>query len=154
VAVVAFAVGALPWIWSNARSRLGSFATGEFTDHRPYVGYAGRLGLFFQHVLPMDLGLDRMDGGHRFFGVDHALVELVFLSVLVAAVALCIRRGGSALALAAGVVAFPFVYAPPPGPGRTAATRTSCRRCWPSSWPWGPPRPSSGSGWVAPPHRG
>ena len=111
VAVVAFAVGALPWIWSNARSRLGSFATGEFTDHRPYVGYAGRLGLFFQHVLPMDLGLDRMDGGHRFFGVDHALVELVFLSVLVAAVALCIRRGGSALALAAGVVAFPFVYA-------------------------------------------
>ena len=111
VGVVAFTAGALPWIWANVRTHLGSFATGEFTDHRPSVGYGGRLGLFFQHVLPMDLGLTRMDSGHRFFGVDHALVEFLFLAVLVAAVVLCAVRGGAALAPAAGVVALPFVYA-------------------------------------------
>jgi hypothetical protein len=111
VAVVAFAVGALPWIWANVRTHLGSFATGDFTAHRPVVGYGGRLSIFFGHVLPMDLGLTRMDGGHRFFGGGHVLVEGVVLAVIVVALVLSFVRGGPASAVAAGVVAFPFAYA-------------------------------------------
>ena len=107
----AFAVGALPWIWANVGSHFGSLATGEFTAHRPYVGFVGRLGIFFGHVLPLDLGLARIDDGHLLFGVDHQLAELLFLSVVAVALVLCILRGGAALAVAVGVVAFPFVYA-------------------------------------------
>jgi len=109
--LVALGVGALPWIWANARSGLGSLDTGQFASQTPYLGYAGRLGVFFRYVLPMVLGLTRVEDGHRLLGPAQEAVEIAFLAVLGVAVVLCILRGGPSLAVAAAVVAFPFVYA-------------------------------------------
>ncbi len=111
VLVVGFLVGALPWIWANVRSGLASLDTGPLSTHTPYVGYAGRLDLFFRYVLPMSLGLDRADDGRPLLGSGERLGLLIFLGVLVVALVLCILRGGPSLALALGVLAFPFLYA-------------------------------------------
>jgi len=117
-ALTAFAVGAIPWIWANVRSHLGSLDTAEFAGH--HVTYAGRLGVFFHRVLPMVLGLTRFNDGRQLFGGGHQLLEVGFLTIIVAALVLCLLRGGAALAMAAGVVTFPFVYA-----------------LSPASWSWG-----------------
>ncbi len=109
VMVVSFGIGCLPWIWANIRSHLGSLATGASASNP--VTFTGRLSVFFHRALPMVLGLTRMDDGHRLFGVDQRLLQLTFLSVIVVALVLSILRGGPALAMATGVIAFPFVYA-------------------------------------------
>ena len=120
VLAVAFIVGAFPWIWANVRSRLASLDTAQLTTHRPAVGYVDRLRLFVDHVLPMELGVTRADDGRSLLGSDGRVVLVVLLAVVVTALVLCLRSGGAAAAVAAGVLAFPFLYA------------------WsPASWAWG-----------------
>ena len=109
--VVAFGVGALPWIWANARSGFASLSTAQLNSSVPDSGYVGRLGVFFHDVLPMTLGLTQVVNGHRVLGAAVPLVEIAFLAVIGVAVVLCILRGGPAVAVAVAVVAFPFLYA-------------------------------------------
>ena len=111
VTVVAFGVGALPWIWSNVRSGLASLSTGQLASSAPDTGYVGRLGIFFHAVLPMTLGLTRAVDGHRLLGSAEHVVEIAFLAVIGVAVVMCVQRGGPSLAVAVAVIAFPFLYA-------------------------------------------
>jgi hypothetical protein len=106
VSLATFALGALPWIWANAKSGFASFhALGQ------RVPYTGRLSVFFQHVVPTELGLRPSESAAPAFGPAHSFVLVLFLLVLGAGLVLCILRGGGAMALAAGVIVFPFVYA-------------------------------------------
>ena len=109
VVVVSFGIGALPWIWANIRSHLGSLATGEFAGHD--VTFTGRRSIFFHYALPMVLGVTRIADGHRLFGVGQPVLTIAFLAVIVVSLVLAVLRGGPALAMAVGVLAFPFVYA-------------------------------------------
>jgi hypothetical protein len=100
-------VGALPWIWANVGSRLASLkAYGPIPEP-----YTGRLSAFFHYVLPMEFDLIRSGDGARFFGSAEPFLYGLCLFLLGAALLLCAARGGPSLALAAGVVALPFIYA-------------------------------------------
>ncbi len=100
-------VGALPWIWANVGSGLASLKS--FT---PILEpYTGRLSDFFHYVLPMEFDLIRTGDGARFFGSAEPYLYGLRLFLLGAAILLCAARGGPSLALAAGVVALPFIYA-------------------------------------------
>jgi hypothetical protein len=100
-----FVVGALPWLWANFGSHFASLnahSTSTFGQH---------LAAFFQGALPLELGLRHGDNGEWFFGQFHTVVFYAVLLLVVAAVVLCLARGGRTAALATGVLAFPFLYA-------------------------------------------
>jgi hypothetical protein len=100
-------LGALPWIWANVGSGLASLkAFGPVPEP-----YTGRLSAFFHYVLPMEFDLIRTGDGARFFGSAEPYLYGLCLFLLGAALLLCAARGGPSLALAAGVVALPFIYA-------------------------------------------
>ncbi len=107
VGIVCALVGALPWIWANVRSGLASLGA---YGPKPEP-YAGRLSVFFHEVLPMEFGLLRTGDGTRFFGSAEPYLYVLGLVLLGAALLLCAARGGPSLAIAAGVVALPFIYA-------------------------------------------
>ena len=52
--VVGAIVGALPWLWTNAKSHLASF---RYNPPQPDPSYRTHLSNFFGHTLPMMLGL-------------------------------------------------------------------------------------------------
>jgi len=124
-------VGALPWLWANVTSGFASLDTNRFpgTNSPLNTGYTGRLETIFRKSLPTELGLRPPGMG---FGRDatnrwvldtsssftHALLLLLLAAValcIFAAVVLCVLRGGRALAMAAALVAFPFLAAAQPG---------------------------------------
>jgi dolichyl-phosphate-mannose-protein mannosyltransferase len=110
LSVATFALGALPWIWANAKSGFASLSTASpgLVTHVPY---RGRVSIFFHYVLSMDLGLRRLEDGARTLGPATPFVLGLCLLFLGICLLLCILRGGASLALAAGVLTFPFVYA-------------------------------------------
>lgn len=112
--LVGFAVGALPWIWSNIGSGLASLHTGAGGYVAPPISYAGRLQVFFGHVLPLELGLRRVYDGYALLGRVSPAVTWVLYAVLLVTLALCLRKGGRTAAVAAGVAVFPFLYAVSP----------------------------------------
>jgi hypothetical protein len=104
-AIAGFVVGALPWLWANFGSHFASL------NAHPTATFGQRFTAFFQDALPMELGLRQGDYGTWFFGQLHLVVFYAVLLLVVAAVVLCLARGGRSAALASGVVAFPFLYA-------------------------------------------
>jgi hypothetical protein len=124
-AVLAFGVGALPWLWTNIGSGFASLDTSKFpgsvTPLNP--GYGGRLRLFFKFTLPMYANLRRLNSGAWLFGESgtsfhRALVALavaLIAVVVVGALVLCCLRGGRCIALAVTLVAYPFLVALQPG---------------------------------------
>jgi hypothetical protein len=113
---VGVVVGALPWLYSNARTGFASLDLGRPAP--PQFGYWARVTIFFGHVLPTQLGLRTVPRGAWLGGstVGHALyvVVLAVLVVILARTVWVARLGRvAAPLLAAGlaVVAFPFVYA-------------------------------------------
>ncbi len=113
VALGAFAVGALPWIWANVRSGFASLDQAPY-EKLTHLGYGGRLRVAVEYLLPLELGLRRGGDGHELLGGAYPVVLVIFLAFLVAALVLCLARGGAAMALAIGVLAFPLVYAVAP----------------------------------------
>jgi hypothetical protein len=124
-AVLAFVVGAFPWIWTNIGSGFASLDASKFpgsvTPLNP--GYAGRLRIFFKYTLPMYANLRRLITGQWLFGgsgsplhsvlvpLATALLALVLLAILV----LCFLRGGRCIALGVALVLYPFLIALQPG---------------------------------------
>ncbi len=122
-AVAGAVVGALPWIVTNVRTGFVSLRAGSLPDYRG-MGYVGRLEVFFRAMLPVQLGVRAVPGGAWVGGpaVGSLLYGLVAAVVVLALAraALAARRGRPAAPLvgvAAGVVAFPFVYALVPASG-------------------------------------
>jgi hypothetical protein len=115
LAVAGAVVGALPWIHANIRSGFASLHT--VTPPPAGFDHSGRLSVFFQKALPMQLGLRSVPGGAWVggptVGVTLYVVVLVLLGLLTVRAAWSTRLGRrSAPVLAAGVavVAFPFLY--------------------------------------------
>jgi len=115
--MVGAAVGALPWIYANARSGFASFHP-DISPPPRGDNYGMRLSLFFHKVLPTQLGLRAVPGGAwvdgRSVGRTIYIVALVLLGALLLRVVWSMRRGRSAaplMAFGTAVVAFPFIYA-------------------------------------------
>src|SRR6202044_1927116 len=71
-----------------------------------------RLRLFFHYSLGMLLSLRGSVSGRWLFDRPLSIaLEAIVVAVLVAAAVLCLLRGGRQLAIACGVVAFPFLAA-------------------------------------------
>ncbi|MDQ1360033.1 MAG: hypothetical protein QOJ44_410, partial [Acidimicrobiaceae bacterium] len=117
VGLAAAAVGALPWLWVNIpgfRSLKASSFPGGQAKVNP--GYGGRVETFFNHVLPMQTNLVLPGSESEVFHHPLQLVlQFGFDVVIVMAVVLCIVKGGRGLAIAAGAVALPFLFALQPG---------------------------------------
>jgi hypothetical protein len=119
VALAAVAVGALPWLWANIPGfqslHAASFPGGQDKLHNAY-GF--RLQTFFNHVLPMQTNLVVPGPAHEVFRHNQSL-QLAFQfgvdAIIVGSVVLCALKGGRALAMMAGAVAFPFIFALQPG---------------------------------------
>jgi hypothetical protein len=122
-ALAGVVVGALPWIYTNARTGFASLRAGSLPNYEG-IGYGGRLEVFFRAMLPVQLGVRAVPGGAWVGGpvVGQILYGLVAAVVVVALVsaALAARRGRRSAPLvgvAAGVLTFPFVYALVPATG-------------------------------------
>jgi len=119
VALAAIGLGALPWLWVNIpgfRSlQASSFPGGQDKLHN---GYGVRLHTFFNHVLPMQTNLVVPDPATEVFRHNQS-PQLAFQfgtdAIIVAAVVLCVVKGGRGLAIVAGAVALPFIFAFQPG---------------------------------------
>lgn len=117
VVLVGAGVGALPWLWVNIPGfesmRASSFPGGQA---RQNTGYSGRIETFFHHILPMQTNLVAPDSAADLF---HRPLQLAFQIgfdiLIVAALGLCIVKGGRGLAIAAGALALPFLVAFQPG---------------------------------------
>lgn len=115
--VAAAAVGALPWLWVNIPGlgfpslKSSSFAGGSAMQN---PGYGGRLQIFVSHVLPMQTNV-AAPGTDLFHGPLQLAFQVGFDAVLVVALVLCVLKGGRGLAIAAGALALPFLYALQPG---------------------------------------
>jgi hypothetical protein len=125
-AAASFCVGALPWLWANARSgfaslKPSSFPNGAITSLN--TGFWGRLGIFARLSLPIELDLRRLQSGIFLFGgagggARHALgvvVAVGVITVVASTVLLCVARGGRWLALGVSVLVFPLLFAWQPG---------------------------------------
>lgn len=119
VAIAAAVLGASPWLWANIHSGFKSLHTSQFAGSQLSVshGYGSRLGTFFVHVIPMQL-----NSVQPVSGLDaptdptlHLVLLYGLLTIVVVALALAVLRGGRSLAVVAGLVAFPFIYAAQPG---------------------------------------
>jgi hypothetical protein len=123
VALVALgaAVGSLPWWYANAHTGFASLQRSSLPSNGG-VPYGTKLSVFFHHMLPMQLGLRAVLNGDWVGG--SALGQVLYVVILVLVVAAVLRAAQMArarplglvpLALAAGVVAYPFLYAAAPG---------------------------------------
>lgn len=123
VSLGAFAVGGLPWIWTNIGSGFASLDSSKFpgaiTPLNP--GYSGRLRIFFRSSLPMYLDLRRLSSGAVLFGTSGAgraglaLLAVAFGCVVLGALFLCFFQRGRCTALGAAVVVMPLIVALQPG---------------------------------------
>ena len=108
--VATVALGALPWLAAN----LGHGYPSLRSVPQPHGGtWAGRVGVFFQHVVPLVLGVRLRGSGHWLAGQALGVTLYVLLVVLVLTwVALLVRKRGAG-PLAVFVILFPFAYAVP-----------------------------------------
>jgi len=113
VALPAFVLGALPWLWWNASHHFSSLTPQASVLAVP-GSYAGHLGTFFEAGLPTALGLRAAVRQDWLGGWWH----LVLYAGLVALLAVGVLRswpGGQIVAIL--VVAFPFLHAYLPNSG-------------------------------------
>ncbi len=107
-------VGSLPWLWSNINSSWASVNTFGLPPGAPH--FVGRLRQFFEFSVGILLSLRNTGTGAWAFAKPLGiLVEALVGVIVVAAVALCVLRRDRAIALAAGVVAFPLLLSYFPG---------------------------------------
>ena len=127
LAAVGAVVGALPWLWANARSHLGSLRQ---VSAQPHGSYLSHLSVLFTNLVPIVLGL-RLTA--NFDNVRHVFVpgsggflvgtsgpvwatligEIAYVAIAVGIlvwIAVLLRRK-QALVLVGAVLMFPFLYA-------------------------------------------
>ncbi len=119
-------VGALPWIYANLTEQ-PRFASLRSSALPAYMGegYPARVAIFFRHTLPVAFGLHGVPAGAGWVGgdvvgpaLDGLLVALVVVAVgRVAWAARLGRRSAPMVAVAAGVVVYPFLAAAVPTSG-------------------------------------
>lgn len=120
--VAGAAIGSLPWWYANVNDGFASLRRSALPANNG-VTYGGRLSVFFHDMLPLQLGVKTVLSGAWVGGsVLGPLLFALILVLLVAALARAVwlfARGRELvpLALAAGVVVFPFLYAAAPGTG-------------------------------------
>ena len=115
LSLAAGAVGSLPWWWANATSGFASLNTSQFASGHRTVSFGGHLSNFFRLAFPTELGLRTPNAlawvvgawGSTATGAVHAAAT----AAVIAAVVLCLTRPGRSMAIGAGVLCFPFVYA-------------------------------------------
>ena len=130
LAVVGAVVGALPWLWANARSHLGSLRHVSAQQHGSYLSH---LSILFTHLVPIVLGLRliaNFDNVRRVFvpgsggflegksGPIWATLigEIAYAAVVIGVlvwIGVLLRRK-QALVLVGAAVLFPFLYASSP----------------------------------------
>jgi hypothetical protein len=117
------ALGSLPWWYANARTGFASLKSNAFPANGG-VTYGTKLSVFFHDMLPMQLGLRAVLSGTWLGGpvVGQTLYFLMLVLVSGAtarAVWAFVRDSGRLVpvALAAGVLCYPFLYAAAPGTG-------------------------------------
>jgi hypothetical protein len=116
-------IGSLPWWYANVGSGFASLRRSAFPAGGG-LGYGARLSVFFRDMLPLQLGVRTVFGGAWVGGahLGHVLFVLV-LAVVAAGIvrAVWVRRGDTRclapVALAGGIVVFPFLYAAVPASG-------------------------------------
>ncbi len=114
-------LGSLPWWYANAHTGFASLRRGALPANGGAT-YGAKLSVFFHDMLPMQLGLRNVLTGTWVGGpvVGKTLYAAVLILVAAAgarAVWLSLRQAGQLVpvALAVGVVCFPFLYAAAPG---------------------------------------
>jgi hypothetical protein len=113
-------LGSMPWWYANIQSGFASLQV-PASQGTGGIGYGDRFTVFFHYMLPIQLGLRTVPGapwvgGAHLGHVLYALALVLVTACLVRAVWL-VRDDPSTLtplALAAGIVAFPFIYAAVP----------------------------------------
>jgi hypothetical protein len=111
--VVASALGALPWLWSNL---FRGFPSLHISQHYAVKsGYFDHLRIFFVEELPLQLGLHRLATGVPVIsGTLGQAGEIIAEFLVVALILLCLIRPGRAQVIGAATLAFPFLYAASP----------------------------------------
>ncbi len=119
--VAAGFVGSLPWWYANAHSGFASLQSGSLPANGGAT-YGERFSVFFHYMLPMQLGVRTVVTGNWVGGPTigkllYGVVLALTVAAVVWAVWIVARRRASLvpLALAVGVVAYPFLYAAAPG---------------------------------------
>jgi hypothetical protein len=121
VVLLSFLVAALPWLWANVGSGFASMSSANASNNG--TTYSRRLSNFFDHSIPIETNLAYPGSGTPLTGAPgtpewHHLFMLALIAVcavvLVGAFVLCVASWGRAAAIAAGVAAYPFIYAENP----------------------------------------
>jgi hypothetical protein len=114
-------VGSIPWWYANAHTGFASVRSGSLPANGGAT-YGERLSVFFHYMLPMQLGVRTVLTGSWVGGPTVGKLLYAVLLALIAAASVravwVVWRSGSALvplALAVGVVGYPFLYAAAPG---------------------------------------
>ena len=115
IALVAIAVGALPWLWANFHTHFDSLNGATFNVRSRPLDFGGRLNSFFSLVFPTELGVRRgNDLAWIASGLGQPVVKVlttVLVALVIVSLLLCLARPGRAMAIGAAVLAFPLVYA-------------------------------------------
>ncbi len=107
-----YLIGALPWIWANLLSGFVSLKTGSFQVPPGSPGYGGRLRNFFEVSFPMQMNLREPQTGIWWHGQKTTAAVAVVLGLLLLGLVIATaRKGGRWLAVALGVLIFPFALA-------------------------------------------
>jgi hypothetical protein len=119
VGLGAAAVGALPWIWANVRSDLASLRSSSFPGGaltQLNTGFGGRFDVFFRRAFLIDLDLRHLGTGEPVIGgTGGTVLAVVLVSMVVAAVLVCLARRDRVSAIGVALVVFPLIYAAQPG---------------------------------------
>jgi hypothetical protein len=117
------ALGSLPWWYANARTGFASLRQSSLPSNGG-VTYATKLSVFFHYMLPLQLGLRALLSGAWLGGpvvgkTLYALVLVLVAGAVARAVWVFVRDMSRLVpvALAAGVLIYPFLYAAAPGTG-------------------------------------
>jgi hypothetical protein len=114
-------LGSLPWLYANAHTGFASVKSSSLPANGGAT-YGERLSVFFHYMLPLQLGVRTLVSGDWVGGA--VIGQLLYAVVLLLIAAACARAVWVAVgnrstlvpvALTAGVVAYPFLYAAAPG---------------------------------------
>lgn len=109
IAVPAFVVGALPWLWHNVENGWVSL---ERPDQAQHLGYLAGMGRLLWRSLPMAMNL-RHPISERWLVEDVAPIVYVTIGVLL--VVATVRRRDRPVLVLLALLIFPFLYAWFPG---------------------------------------
>ena len=101
------AVGAYPWLAANVGHGYPSLLP---RTHLIFSAWATRLGVFFQHDVPLVLGLRLRGSGEWLVGPVVGVTLYLVLGLAILAWVVLLARRGRALPLVVFVVLFPFIF--------------------------------------------